>query len=269
MKMSISPSFIATALTSLALFSTNAQAQERTWTSTGGQTMKGEIVGVKDGKVLIRPVVKPKSVPITSLSKKDQEFIAKWEKEEVARVAAAKAMELERHMNTPLLKALKGNLQKLDDDGKKLIEYEIPTPGKLELIAVYYTAVTWPREDGEDQVIDNSALREMSKMYSRLQRRYPHFELVLYPLDPKESTVIEFMDDERIKFPTLKHSEVNTANGMAVRATFPGRIPSLLLMDREGKVLVNSLKDNKTQPWNTVLDEIQDIVKDRAPEEEE
>ena len=50
----------------------------------------------------------------------------------------------------------------------------------------------------------------------------------------------EFMDDERIAFPTLKHSEVTTQTGQAVRATFGGRIPNLMLMDREGRVLVNS-----------------------------
>ena len=100
--------------------------------------MRGEIVGVKDGKVLIRPVPKAISVPITSLSKKDQEFIAQWEKDEAERAVAAKKVELERHMNTPLLKALSGNLQVLDDEGA-LTDYDIPSPGKLELVAVFFT----------------------------------------------------------------------------------------------------------------------------------
>lgn len=252
------------AIAIVLLFPSFAHSKERTWTSSSGSTMRGEIVGVKDGKVLIRPVAPAKPIPISSLSKRDQEFIANWQKEEAARLKTAKAIDLERHMNTPLLKAIKGNLQKIED--KKLVDYDIPNPGKLSLIAVYYTANNW-----EGKKVANPALKDLSKLYRRLVRRYPHFELVLYPLDERETDLIEFMEEEEILFPTLKHAEVMKEAGMAVRATFGGSFPALMLMDREGKVLVNSAEkpDGKPMTWSSVIDKIEDVVKDNVPKDDD
>ena len=240
-----------------------ASSQERTWTSTSGSTMRGEIVGVKDGKALIRPVTPAKPIPISSLSKRDQEFIENWQKEEAERLKTAKAIDLERHMNTPLLKAVKGNLQKMEDE--KLVAYEIPNPGKLSLIAVYYTANKW-----EGKKVSNPAMKDLSKLYRRLVRRYPHFEMVLFPFDERETDLIEFMEEEEILFPTLKHAEVMKESGMALRATFGGSFPVLMLLDREGKVLVNSAdkEDGKPVTWSSVIDKIEDVVKDNVPKDD-
>ena len=225
--------------------------------------MRGEIVGVKDGKVLIRPVPKAISVPITSLSKKDQEFIAQWEKDEAERAVAAKKVELERHMNTPLLKALSGNLQVLDDEGA-LTDYDIPSPGKLELVAVFFTA----RKVQGKPVPNPRGLDDLAKKYSRLLRRYPHFEMLLFPFDDRETDVMEFMAENKILFPTLRHSVVNTQQGQAVRASFTGRFPCLMLMERDGTVLVDSSKQNPPN-LGAAWEEIEKIVKRRAPDDDE
>ena len=266
MKKSISPPTCVSAALALALlFPVSLQSEDRTWTSTTGSTMRGEIVGVKDGKALIRPVTPPKAVPISSLSKRDQEYIEQWQKDEAERIATARAIELERHMNTPLLKGLKGNLQRLDEDDK-LVPYEPRDPGKLNLIAIYYSAATW---DGKQ--VPNPVLKDLSKLYSRMLRRYSHFEVVLYPLDTRETDVINFMKEEKITFPVMKHSEVMKEAGMAVRQPFPGTIPALILLDRTGKMLVNSADRSKGKPttWSGVLDAIEDEIKDRKPKEED
>lgn len=226
--------------------------------------MRGEIVGVKEGQVLIRPVAQPKAIPISSLSKRDQEFIELWKKNEAARLATARAIETERFLNTPLLMALKGNLQKLEDE--KLVAYDIPSPSKLSLIAVYYTAGNY-----QGKKIANPVLKDMSKRYKRLARRYSHFEMVLFPFDERETDLVKFMDEEKLLFPTLKHAAVTQESGMAVRAAFGGTFPALMLMDREGKVLVNSADNGDgKQPvnWSSVLDKIEDEIRDRAPKEE-
>jgi hypothetical protein len=53
-------------------------ADARTWTSTSGKALEGDLVGVQSGKAYIRVGKRVGAVPIKGLSRSDQAFIKKW-----------------------------------------------------------------------------------------------------------------------------------------------------------------------------------------------
>ena len=50
----------------------------RTWTSTSGKTLEGDLLRVQSGKAYIRAGKRVGAVPIKGLSRSDQAFIKKW-----------------------------------------------------------------------------------------------------------------------------------------------------------------------------------------------
>ncbi len=50
----------------------------RTWTSTTGKPLEGDLVRVQSGKAYIRAGKRVGAVPIKGLSRSDQAFIKKW-----------------------------------------------------------------------------------------------------------------------------------------------------------------------------------------------
>lgn len=56
------------------------QAETRSWTNSEGRTIEAELVDVNGGNAVLKMSGRNFEVPVTSISKSDQEFIAQWEK---------------------------------------------------------------------------------------------------------------------------------------------------------------------------------------------
>ena len=80
----------------------------RSWRSTGGKTIQGELVEVRDGKAIIRPAVKLIEAPLDKLSQTDQNFVRDWQKEREKELEARKEADQLLARSRPLGKMLIG-----------------------------------------------------------------------------------------------------------------------------------------------------------------
>ena len=71
--------FFALAFASLLALSPASAREMRTFTNTEGKKIEAELLDVRDGKVRIMANRKTFEVPVDSLSKEDQDFLAEWQ----------------------------------------------------------------------------------------------------------------------------------------------------------------------------------------------
>jgi dienelactone hydrolase len=62
-------------------------ASGRTWTDTGGKTIEADIVGLEEGKVVLKFKGKNVRLPLDRLSPEDRRYVEEWRKEEEANPA--------------------------------------------------------------------------------------------------------------------------------------------------------------------------------------
>jgi hypothetical protein len=77
----------------------------RTWTSTTGKTLEGDLVRVQSGKAYIRAGKRVGAVPIKGLSRSDQAFIKKWITDQQLARLSSKLEGLARPTGKPALRS--------------------------------------------------------------------------------------------------------------------------------------------------------------------
>jgi len=81
------------AITCLILFTAVSHAEVRNWTNSAGKTITAEIVETEGDKVILKMKGQNFPVPIASLSKPDQDYIAEWKKQAPTDTAPASQVE--------------------------------------------------------------------------------------------------------------------------------------------------------------------------------
>ena len=166
-----------------------ARAAPRTWTNSQGSRINGELVSVGEGKASIKVGTRIYLVPMESLTQRDQEFIQNWMASKREQEKAA-----QRVADSPIIKALDGNLVKLDK--KRVKRFELESPEKLEYIA-FYTSASWCGPC-------HAFTPVLAKKYKSLKRKYSNFELVLLSADYNEEDWEEYVKEYKMPWPALK-----------------------------------------------------------------
>jgi len=220
-----------------------SHAVPRTWTNSGGVKITGELVSIKkeNAEILVRG--KTFEVPVSSLSKSDQDFIQDWKME-----SAQKAAEAEIMASSSIIKALKGNLVKLD--GRKIKEYEVEFPEKLEFIA-FYNSASWC---GPCHAFTPSLVRK----YKSLKKKYSNFEVVLLSADRNEPDWEEYLKEYKMPWPALNFSASDAKS--ILRAGSTSRfIPAIHILKVDGEVV-----DDASGGAKAALKHLEELLKESA-----
>lgn len=147
-----------------------------------------------------------------------------------------------------MAKELDGNLSVTK--GKALEPYD----GKLSDIKVFaiYSSAAWCGPC-------RSFTPELVKFYNRMKPKHPEFEVVFRSADKSEEAMIEYMKEDKMKWPALKFGSKSPIN------KFSGNgIPCLVLVDPDGKVLSHSYDNGKYVGPTKVMDDLEDLLKKSA-----
>ncbi|MEM1059934.1 MAG: thioredoxin-like domain-containing protein [Verrucomicrobiota bacterium] len=103
---------------------------------------------------------------------------------------------------------------------------------------------------------------KLAKFYKKYSQRYGDFDVIFVSSDKSAEAMDEYMIDEKMLFPAVKFEDrKNLGKIDSYRAK---GIPNLVFVDSEGKVLSASYKDGKYIGPYEVLDEMEDILKEKG-----
>lgn len=147
-----------------------------------------------------------------------------------------------------MAKELEGNLSVVK--GKELVPYD----GKLSDIKIYavYSSAAWCGPC-------RAFTPDLVKFYNRMKPKHPDFEVVFRSADKSEESMIEYMKEDKMKWPALKFGSKSPVNQYSGNG-----IPCLVLVDPKGKVLAHSYVDGKYVGPQKVMDELEDLLKKDA-----
>lgn len=213
MKFRFTASFcsVAVVASAFSLLLGPASAAMETWTAADGQrTLRGEIVSVEGDQVTMRlENGSTQTFALTMLAAADQQR---------AREAAPAAASV-------LQQELVGKLQKLDDD--KLDDTELTkTP---EFFILYYSASWCPpcRATAPHSV----------EFYNEMVKDNPKVELIMVSADDDEDACEEWAAEVGMPWAILPKDEREDV--AAVHANAPRGIPTMVLVDGDGKALAS------------------------------
>ena len=141
-------------------------------------------------------------------------------------------------------KELQGNL--FVNRGNALEPYD----GKLSDVKYYaiYSSAAWCGPC-------RAFTPDLVKFYNRLKPKHPEFEVVFRSSDRSEAAMIDYMKEDKMKWPALKFgldSPVNRFRG--------GGIPCLVVVDQKGKVLSHSYVNNEYVGPRKVMEDLKDLL---------
>ena len=224
----------------------SGMAEVRNWTNSANQTIQAELLRIDEGSAVLQMNGKEYPVPVASLSKPDQDYIAEWqamqEKAEAEATAEAEASRPE------LLSKLDGQLVILS--GREIEPFQIEDESKLEYMA-FYSSASWC---GPCQAFSPTLVRK----YKSLQRRYENFELALLSADNTEADWVEYLKDHKMPYPSVKFG--SAAKGAASRGRKTNGIPSIhVIRLSDGAAVI----DGSSGASNS-LDQLEDLLKESS-----
>lgn len=221
---------------------TIAQAESRQWTNRDGKSLTGELKAVNGDQATLLIGGRQFDIAIATLSDADQAFIKEWQATAATQADPAKAYD------TPVMKALEGNLLKLE--GRRLSDFALASPEKIEVIA-FYSSASWCGPC-------HAFTPNLSRTYESLKKKYDNFELVLLSADDDKGAWEEYVKEYRMPFPVLDHGASREAATLKAsrNANF---IPSIHILARDGTVL-----DDASGGASASLRKLEEILKERA-----
>ncbi len=200
--------------------------QARTWTDTQGRTMDAEAVSLRDdGTVNFRKtdgMLYP--FPLASLCEADQTYI----KEQFSTgqlEAAATPLEptgFTSWLEMNLVGYKSGSLRRVRDSDISQVKY----------IAVYQSAHWCPP--------CRKFTPKLVKFYNQQKPKHPNFEIVFVSCDREEDAMEEYMEVMDMPWPAI---EYDRRKSNQVDKSCGNGIPCLMILDREGNVIMDSYTD--------------------------
>jgi hypothetical protein len=150
---------------------------------------------------------------------------------------------------TPMERALEGKLVRMQDGVAR--EFAPAQLAGVKFYALYFAA-GW-----------NASSRKFTEQvvnaYPKLRALYPEFEIVLVSRDQSRAAMVAAMNIGQMPWPALRWD----LNAGAREITVYGRgIPCLVLVDTEGKVLADTVRDGSYVGSDVVLRDIWKILYD-------
>jgi len=226
--------------------------EQREWTNSKGQTILASMVGFRselgwEYVSIQRSDGRTFEIALSDLSVPDQDY-ARSHSQNFTNNSEASAESERQPERTAFEESARKHLVWFD--GKRLDDWE--STGEPSYYAIYYSA-GWCgpcRRFTPDLV----------KFYDRNYDRYGNFEVIFVSSDRSEDDMEEYMDEAEMPWPALEFDQKKKARDLT---QFSERgIPNLVVVDRNGKVLSTSYVDGSYRGPSTVLDELEDLVKE-------
>jgi nucleoredoxin len=220
--------FISTAILALAA---SSLLQARTWTSTAGTTVEGELVDFANRTAVIQTADDRRlAVPLQLLSSPDQEYVKEWF------VAKKEGKGGGGKLSAGLDELLPKKL--LDSKGKKVSRDELA--GKT--IGFYFSAHWCPpcRTFTPNLVKFRDANKE-------------NFEVVFVSSDKSPDAQMGYMKETNMKWVTVEHRSAE-ANALSKKFGIRG-IPALIIVSPEGETITKNgrgeVSSNPKGAWDS------------------
>jgi thiol-disulfide isomerase/thioredoxin len=221
------------------------QAEYRTWTKQDGSTALLNLIGkTGEGKEMKAKFQmrngKKVNFPVSELSADDAKLVQNWTAPKAVAVGPKSVFD----------EVLTNQLVKLDEDGKKLVAYEIEKkPTKYYMF--YYTA-SWcgPCKRFSPLLV---------KFYNEYKPKSDEFEIILISSDDDEASMENYASGSKMNWPQLKLSMIPS-----FRQKFKhpgGGIPNLVLTDLEGKIIKSSYEGKNYMGPDVVMQHLQSLIK--------
>lgn len=220
-------------------------AEYRTWTKQDGSTALLDLIGktgegkemkakfrMRNGKIV--------NFPVSELNADDMKRVQNWTAPKAVAAGPKSVFD----------EVLTNQLVKLDEDGKKLVAYEIEKkPTKYYMF--YYTA-SWC---GPCKRFSPSLV----KFYDESKPKSDEFEVILITSDDDEAAMENYASGSKMNWPHLKLSMVD---GFRAKFQHPGGgIPNLVLTDLEGKIIKSSYEGKNYMGPDVVLEHLKKLIK--------
>lgn len=179
------------------LLSVSVADDVREWRSTNGKSVRGELIGVRDGKAIIRPETKLIEAPLSKLRETDREYVIKWGKRQEKFMADRAEADLLLAKSRPLGKALIGRTVIVN--GRSVENFEIKNISKIEYVLIYFA-----REDAIRHI------DELNRLYKRLKNRYDNFEFIALIVADTKAENDAVLVGEKVQFPAVRSGSLNT-----------------------------------------------------------
>ena len=202
----------------------------REWRSLSGKVIKGELIGVQDGKAIIRPETKLIHAPLHKLRESDRDFAEAWAKKQERLLADRAEADLLLAKSKPLGKALVGNTVKVQ--GKSIVPHTIKDISKVQFVLVYYSKA------GAAGDVDS-----LNRLYKRLKNRYDNVEFVAIASTNSTAEADEFFIDAGIQFPAVRPNKLKGEGSRPLTQVFSRRVvPQIIVIDSTGKIVSDSYR---------------------------
>ena len=155
---------------------------------------------------------------------------------------------------SPFLAKFNGHLIVLNKDSAKPADRALLNGVKY--VAFYYSA-KWC---GPCRAFTPSLV----EFYDSFKKSHPNFELIFVNEDPTEEDMMAYMTMDQMKWPAVRHDDIDMSTLQAKKYKGPG-IPCLVLVDDQGKVLADSFVNGDYVGPASVIDAIKKLVPAPAP----
>ena len=246
---SCSLSCLTVAILSVTLASVSAETRQ--WTNSEGNSITGELKGVANDKAAIVVGGRQFEIPVASLSEADRSYITKWQaaQPKTSPTAGESApADPAKAYDTPAMKALEKNLVLLD--GRKISEYTLVNPEKIEVLA-FYSSASWCGPC-------HAFTPDLARAYKTLKKKYDNFELVLLTADDEKAAWEGYVKEYKMPFPSVNF-DANDARRTLRTGKNSNFIPAIHIVTRDGTVL-----DDSSGGARASLEKLEKILKERA-----
>jgi nucleoredoxin len=214
--------------------------QARTWTDVQGRTMEAEAVSVGDGMVTFsKSDGQTYAFPLTSLCEADQAYLR--EQEAAGKLAPAPMKP------TGFTSWLESNMVTLQ--GGDLKRARGADLSQAKYIALYQSA-HWcpPCRKFTPKLVD---------FYNEQKREHPNFEIIFVSSDRDADAMAGYMKELKMPWPAVDYDRRKSSQ---VRKSSGNGIPCLMILDRDGNVIMDSYNGDDYIGPTRVMNRLAELI---------
>jgi hypothetical protein len=254
-------------------------AQTRTWRNEKGKKLDATLVGVEGEDAVLANPDKPDitiKYPLSSLVDKDREYIKNWQANRESLIGGLVWGNLVRAKETS--KPSKSKKKKGEDKEEKkeeappagepaeLFKPVTTVPGtKIKYYALYFSGKWSPHDRAFTPKLASLYREKGPKTDKSTVGSGRSWEVVLVSADRSAADLAAYMDEFNMPWPALEYEK--GLRSPLVRYRGSG-LPCLVVVDPEGKVLVDTFKDREFRGPDAALEDFRKLLGGKSDGEE-